>query len=137
MFNKSKSLLISIVINIISIGIIVSGCLGFAAYHTDMRESAARQSSSWFQELPNDWHGEVEQCFTIPAMKVCVHNDKWVGVRQQPAGWASKREVHLCAKMVNGKIVLDQIVVGHEWTHVMNYYNDLIINPDDYSKKGF
>lgn len=46
-------------------------------------------------------------------------------------GYATtKNEISLFGKIVKGKIVIDQAVLGHELNHLLHFKNNKIVNPD-------
>ncbi len=53
------------------------------------------------------------------------------------SGYASPFEIWVIGKEVNGKVIINWAVVGHELMHVLNfYYPDIIANPDSYEVLG-
>ena len=47
------------------------------------------------------------------------------------AGYAnSNNEIFVFGKRVNGKIVINQAILGHELQHLLNFQNPAIVNPD-------
>ena len=48
------------------------------------------------------------------------------------AGYAtSENEISILGKIVNEKVVLNQAAIGHEFTHLLNFKNPSIANPDE------
>lgn len=45
-------------------------------------------------------------------------------------GYASKNNISILCKIVNGKIVFNQAALGHELNHVLNFHDDMVWNPD-------
>lgn len=47
------------------------------------------------------------------------------------AGYANtKNEIWLFGKIVNGKIIVNQAILGHELNHLMNFKDKRFVNPD-------
>ncbi len=52
-------------------------------------------------------------------------------------GYANtKNEIHLFGKRVDGKIVVNQAILGHELNHLLNFKNREINDPDKLDEKG-
>jgi hypothetical protein len=39
-------------------------------------------------------------------------------------------------KMVNGKIIMNQVILGHEFNHLLNFENPKIADPDKLDDLG-
>jgi hypothetical protein len=53
------------------------------------------------------------------------------------AGYANtKNEIWVFGRVVNGKIVLNQAIIGHEFTHLLNFTRESIANPDNLDDIG-
>lgn len=53
------------------------------------------------------------------------------------AGYANtKNEIWLFGKILKGRIVLNQAILGHEFNHLLNYQNPKIANPDKLDSLG-
>ncbi len=53
------------------------------------------------------------------------------------AGYANtKNEIWLFGKVVNGKVILNQAILGHELTHILNFSNPVVANPDKLDDLG-
>ena len=53
------------------------------------------------------------------------------------AGYANtKNEIWVFGKVVNGKIVLNQAILGHELMHLLNFKNPIIADPDKLDNLG-
>lgn len=52
-------------------------------------------------------------------------------------GYANKKnEIWLLGKIVEGKIVINQVVLGHELNHLLNFKNPKIADPDKLDDLG-
>ena len=52
-------------------------------------------------------------------------------------GYANKKnEIWLLGKIVDGKIVINQVVLGHELNHLLNFENPEIADPDKLEDLG-
>ena len=52
-------------------------------------------------------------------------------------GYANKKnEIWLLGKIVDGKIVINQVVLGHELNHLLNFKNPKIADPDKLDDLG-
>ena len=53
------------------------------------------------------------------------------------AGYASRRnEIWVLGRIVKGKIVVNQAILGHELNHLLNFKNRKIANPDKLDELG-
>ena len=53
------------------------------------------------------------------------------------SGYAtSKNEIYVFGKIVKGKVVLNQAILGHELTHLLSFKNSKIANPDKLDDLG-
>lgn len=53
------------------------------------------------------------------------------------AGYANrKNEIWLFGRILNGRIVLNQAVLGHEFNHLLNFENPKIADPDKLDDLG-
>ena len=53
------------------------------------------------------------------------------------AGYSNtKNEIWLFGKVVKGKIIINQVILGHELNHLLQFKNKQIANPDKLDKLG-
>ena len=53
------------------------------------------------------------------------------------AGYATtKNEIWVFGKLVDGKIVVNQAILGHELNHLLNFINPRVANPDNLDDLG-
>ena len=63
--------------------------------------------------------------------------EKAVNPGSNVAGYAtSENEIYIFGKIVNGKIIVNQAVLGHELNHLLNFKNQNIANPDSLDDLG-
>ena len=52
-------------------------------------------------------------------------------------GYANtKNEIWIFGKVVGGKIIVNQAILGHEFDHLLNFNNSMIANPDQLDALG-
>ncbi|MEW6667878.1 MAG: hypothetical protein AB1512_21925 [Thermodesulfobacteriota bacterium] len=110
-----------------------TGCVPLA---TDVRKEGFRsfdQSFACLDESPN-----VNEVVDLGGVKVHIvghrqyFNYKRAAAYGSPvAGYAtSNNEIWLFGRLVKGKIVVNQAVLGHELMHLLNFKNPKIADPD-------
>lgn len=53
------------------------------------------------------------------------------------AGYANtKNEIWVFGRVVRGKVIVNQAILGHEFTHLLNFKNPKIANPDQLDQLG-
>ncbi|MBW1698700.1 MAG: hypothetical protein JRK26_18095 [Deltaproteobacteria bacterium] len=63
--------------------------------------------------------------------------DKAAAYGSPVAGYATtKNEIWVFGKIVKGKIVINQAILGHEFNHLLNFKNPRIANPDKLDDLG-
>jgi len=54
------------------------------------------------------------------------------------AGYANtNNEIWIMGKVIKGKVVVNQAILGHELEHLLNFNNGRIANPDELDALGF
>lgn len=103
---------------------------------TDLRKIGFNEIQKGFASL--DKTPNLHEVIELKNVKVHIVGDrkffKWdqaAAYGSPVAGYAtSKNEIYVFGKMVKGKIVLNQAILGHELTHLLNFKNSNIGNPD-------
>jgi len=103
---------------------------------TDLRKFGFNEIQKGFASL--DKTPNLHEVIELKNVKVHIVGDrkffKWdqaAAYGSPVAGYAtSKNEIYVFGKMVKGKIVLNQAILGHELTHLLNFKNSNIGNPD-------
>ncbi len=109
------------------------GCVPLA---TDLRKIGFNEIQKGFASL--DKPPNLLEVIELKNVKVHIVGDrkyfKWdkaAAYGSPVAGYAtSKNEIYVFGKMVKGKVVLNQAILGHELTHLLNFKNSDIGNPD-------
>ena len=56
----------------------------------------------------------------------------WCGASDICLGFATtNNEIEILGTVVNGKIIVNQSVLGHELNHLLNFENEIIADPDE------
>ncbi|RJQ49672.1 MAG: hypothetical protein C4530_23025 [Desulfobacteraceae bacterium] len=112
---------------------LISGCVPMA---TDLRKIGFNEIQKGFASL--DKTPDLHEVIELKEVKVHVVGDrkyfKWekaAAYGSPVAGYATTgNEIYVFGKMVNGKIVVNQAILGHELNHLLNFKNQRIANPD-------
>lgn len=110
--------------------------IGCTPYTTDSRESGFRMIQKSFNALNET--PSLHEVVTLGDVKVHIvghrryfHWDKATAFESGIIGYANrKNEIWLLGRIVNGRIVINQAVLGHELNHLLNFKNYNIANPD-------
>jgi len=127
-----------------AIGII---CLGFiplimacAPSATDLRNDGVRfsqQALKIFETTP-----ELYEVIELRNIKIYIVGDqkhfKWdkaAAYGSPILGYATRNnEIYLLGKRVGNKIIINEVVLGHEINHLLNFQNPKVANPDKLDK---
>jgi hypothetical protein len=123
------------IMGLIFIGLIFSliGCVTLATDHRKEGFDIIQKGFASLKETP-DLH-EVMKIGGITIHIVGSRNQfDWniaAAYGSPVVGYANtKNEIWIYGKVINGKIVINQAVLGHELTHLLNFINPKIANPD-------
>lgn len=113
--------------------VVLVGCSTF--YHDQQQKGFSRFQEAFFS-LPAD--EPFYKLVTIESVKVYIVShreffewDRAAKVGSGVVGYAtSGNEIWVFGRIVAGKIVLDQAVLGHELNHLLNFKNKNIADPD-------
>ena len=103
---------------------------------TDLRKIGFNEIQKGFASL--DKTPNLHEVIELKNVKVHIVGnrkyfkwDKAAAYGSPVAGYATnKNEIYVFGKKVKGKVVLNQAILGHELTHLMNFKNSNIGNPD-------
>jgi hypothetical protein len=109
-----------------------TGCGSFIA-DREQGFNMIQRGFSQIEPTP-DLYKEVE----LKNVKIIIVGDrkqfKWkkaVAEGSPIIGYATpNNEIWVFGKEVNGKIVLNEAILGHELVHLLNFKNSIIVNPD-------
>lgn len=104
---------------------------------TEYRKIGAEYHEKWFKALP-----ETPDLYTVVEIKeLTIHivSDRkdfdWEKARDKKYGIAAyantKNEISILGKKVGGKIIVNQLILGHEFKHILNFANPDIVDPHD------
>ncbi len=119
------------------IAMLFSGC---GPYASVLRQDGYNSMQRGFESIPPS--PEMHKVLHLNNLKIhIVDNQKQfdhVPLRNSSViGYATPFEIWVIGKEVNGKVIINWAVVGHELIHVLNfYYPDIIANPDSYEVLG-
>jgi hypothetical protein len=119
------------------IAMLSSGC---GPYASVLRHDGYSYMQRGFESLPSS--SGLHKVFIINNLKIHVvdHQKQFDHVpfrNSSVVGYATPFELWVIGKEVNGKIILNWAVIGHELIHMLSfYYPDLIANPDSYEVLG-
>jgi len=123
------------VLHLVALALIMglSGCVPLA---TDVRKEGFRSFDQSFANL--DDSPALNEVIDLGGVKVHIvghrqfFNYKKAAAYGSPvAGYAtSNNEIWLFGKLVRGKIMLNQAILGHELMHLLNFKNPKVADPD-------
>jgi hypothetical protein len=119
------------------IAMLLSGC---GPYASVLRHDGYNYMQKGFESVPSS--SDLHKVFILNNVKIhIVDNQKQfdhVPFRNSSVvGYATPFEIWVIGKEVNGKIIINWAVIGHELIHILNfYYPDMIANPDSYEVLG-
>ena len=119
------------------IAMFLSGC---GPYASVLRQDGYTYMQRGFESVPSS--PELHKVFLLNNLKIhIVDNQKQfahVPFRNASVvGYATPFEIWVMGKEVNGKIIINWAVMGHELIHILSfYYPDIIANPDTYEVLG-
>jgi len=119
-------------------GLVVLSCLtGCSSFVAD-REQGFNMIQKGFSNIEPtpDLHEQLE----LKNIKIVIVGDReqfgWkkAAAKNSPIiGYATHdNEIWILGKVVNGKIVVNEAVIGHEITHLLNFKDPGIANPDKF-----
>jgi hypothetical protein len=117
--------------------VFLSACTPYASV---LRNDGYAYMQKGFESLPSS--SELHKVLVINNLKVhVVDNQKQfahVPFRNASVvGYATPFEIWVMGKEVNGKVIINWAVIGHELIHMLSfYYPDIIANPDSYEVLG-
>ena len=115
----------------------LSGC---GTYASVLRYDGYTSMQRGFESLPSS--PELHKVFLLNNVKVHIVDSQQqfahVPFRNSSVlGYATPFEIWVIGKEVNGKIIINWAVIGHELIHMLSfYYPDIIANPDSYEVLG-
>lgn len=125
---KKQHILISLLVLVILIS-----CVPMA---TDLRRIGFNEIQKGFDSLEKS--PNLFEIVSLKDVKVHIVGDrkyfKWdkaAAYGSPVAGYATTgNEIWVFGKFVDGKIVVNQAILGHEFNHLLNFKNPRIANPD-------
>ena len=116
----------------------LQGCVSLAPDYRDYRTEGfniIEKGFSVLEPIPN-----LYEVIEVKNVKVHIVGhprffrwDKAAAYGSPILGYAtSNNEIWVFGKMLNGKIVINEAIVGHELTHLLNFKNSKIANPDSF-----
>lgn len=111
-----------------AIFLIISGC-------TPYYQNCERQGHMWFKRgfLCHKQDEDLNELIKIRQITVYVIGDNSLMPSRKAGlqGWATpSNKIYVIGRLKDGKIVLNQAVLGHEVQHILNFSNEKIENPD-------
>ena len=128
------------------IGII---CLGFICYltgcvplATDLRKEGFRTLQQGFRSLPPT--PNLHEVIELKKVKVHIVGDRRFFRWNKAAAYGSpiigyathKNEIWVFGRVVRGRIIVNQAIIGHELTHLLNFKDARVANPDQLDDLG-
>ena len=104
---------------------------------TDYRKIGADYNEMWFRALPET--PELNKVVTIDKLTIQIVSDRkdfdWNKARDPQKGIAgyanTNNEIGILGKKIGEKIVVKQIILGHEFKHILNFHDSHIVDPHD------
>lgn len=122
-----------VLVGIIAILSVVTGC---SASYVGNREQAFNMIQQGFSSLESTpgLHQEVQ----LRNVKVVIVGDReqfeWkkaAAANSHVAGYATPdNEIWIFGKVVNGQVVVNEAIIGHELMHLLNFSTQSVANPD-------
>lgn len=115
------------------------GC-GPYPYASVLRQDGYAYMQKGFDSVPSS--SELHKIFLLNNLKVHIVDSQeqfsHVPFRNSSVlGYATPFEIWVIGKEVNGKIIINWAVIGHELIHVLSFYHpEIILNPDSYEVLG-
>ena len=117
----------------------IAGCCPLSTDYRKVSFRDAQRAFALLEPTPDLYE-------TVTLEKVTIHMvgdrskmdwDRASAVGSGVLGYAKRNgEIWVLGKMVNGKIVLNQAVLGHELAHIISWENPAVMNPDRYDDAG-
>ena len=108
---------------------------------TDYREFGFDWYSNSFARVYN--HVDFYESIFLKNITIHIVSDRkyfnWPKARNPETGitgYADKNQLWILGKKANGKIVLNQAVLGHEFNHILRNHHREIMDPDRLAEQG-
>ena len=118
----------------------------FGGRLNDLRIKGYAKLEGWFNSIrPDSPEESFHEVIELKAVKVHIINrrkffkwDKGSAYGSPVTGYATKKgnEIFIFGKKVKGKIIINEVILGHELNHLLNNENPKIVNPDKLTKMG-
>lgn len=116
--------------------LIISGCTN-APLTTKYRELGREHHEKWFKELPET--ASLHEVINIDKLTIHIVSDRkdfdWEKARNRKHGIAAyantRNEISILGKKIGGKIIVNQLILGHEFNHILNFADRDVVDPDD------
>ena len=113
--------------------ILLTACVTLA---TDYRKVGFREMQRGFAMLEQP--PELNETIHLKDIKVHIVGDRQHFTWDRAAAYGSpvlgyatrKNEIWVLGARVNGKIVINQAILGHEFNHLLNFASPMVANPD-------
>ncbi len=110
--------------------------IGCSSLATDLRKEGFRKAQQGMDAIPET--PELHEVVRLRNVKIHVvgHRKhfkygKAAAYGSPIAGYAQRNnEIWLLGKVVEGQIVLNQAILGHEFKHLLHFKNDKVADPD-------
>ena len=132
---------LSVTIGLICVGLLflLTGCASLA---TDYRKEGFSITQRGFAQI--DSTPNLNEVIEVKNVKVhIVGNRKYFDYDKAAvdgsaiAGYANtNNEISLFGKVVDGKIVVNQVILGHEFNHILQFNNPIVADPDRLDELG-
>ena len=116
--------------------------LGCVALATDYRRYGFKEFQKGFENLKDS--PDLYLVVDLKDVRIHIvgdrHNFSWNKAkikRYGVVGYATAgNEIFVFGKVINGKVVVNQAVLGHELNHLLNFKNPRIASPDELDDLG-
>ncbi len=121
---------------------LVFSFMGCTSLATDLRKEGFDRLQQGMEAIPES--PELHSVIELKNVKIHIvgnrkhfNYEKAATYGSPVAGYARpNNEIWLLGKIVKGKIVLNQAVLGHELKHLLNFQDDRVANPDELESIG-
>ena len=122
--------------------IVIAVCFGCVPMATDLRKIGFNEIQKGFNTLSAAPH--LHEVIELKNVKVHVVGDRKYFGWDKAAAYGSpiaayatnNNEIYVFGKLVKGKVVVNQAILGHELNHLLNFKNPRIANPDKLDDLG-
>lgn len=116
--------------------VVLCACVG-PPLSTQYREIGTDYHERWFSALPDT--PKLYKVIEIKELTIHMVSDRsdfdWEKARDAKKGIAAyantQNKISILGKKIGGKIIVNQLIPGHEFKHILNFADPDIVDPHD------